>query len=300
MPVKTKPRDPVFTRPRIAWPTVGLFAAALLLWSAGTALALTGAIPAVAAIAGNTLAVFMFFTVMHDASHRALSTIDWLNDAIGRISVVFFSPLNAFPAFRYIHMQHHMHTNDHDGRDPDAYTGNGPKWTHPFRWATLDINYYVYYVGKLRTRPGSEKLEALISSAVTIAVVAVIVATGHGMELLLYYVIPSRLAVFALGYGFDYLPHHSLEHTGREDKFKATRLRVGLEWLLTPLMLYQNYHLVHHLHPVVPFYRYLRVWDEKEHEYLRHDPALVTVTGRELSVEEYRELRRRTMEHHQH
>ena len=30
-----------------------------------------------------------------------------------------------------------------------------------------------------------------------------------------------------------------------------------MEWLLTPLMLSQNYHLVHHLHPSVPFYRYV-------------------------------------------
>ena len=32
----------------------------------------------------------------------------------------------------------------------------------------------------------------------------------------------------------------------------TTRVRVGLEWLMTPMMLFQNYHLVHHLHPAVP------------------------------------------------
>ena len=33
-------------------------------------------------------------------------------------------------------------------------------------------------------------------------------------------------------------------------------------------MLYQNYHLVHHLHPVIPFYRYVAVWRRGEESYL--------------------------------
>ena len=61
-----------------------------------------------------------------------------------------------------------------------------------------------------------------------------------------------------LGWWFDWLPHHGLEDTQSENRYRATRNRVGLEWLFTPLMLSQNYHLVHHLHPSVPFYRYLR------------------------------------------
>jgi ring-1,2-phenylacetyl-CoA epoxidase subunit PaaE len=67
--------------------------------------------------------------------------------------------------------------------------------------------------------------------------------------------------------------------------------------LLNPLLLYQNYHLVHHLHPIIPFYRYVRVWRRNEDEYLAHDPALSTVGGRELTVEEYRRLRE-LREHH--
>ena len=60
---------------------------------------------------------------------------------------------------------------------------------------------------------------------------------------------------------------------------------------MTPLMLYQNYHLVHHLHPVIPFYRYIAVWRRNEPDYLRHGPPLSTVAGRPLSVDEYKRLR---------
>ena len=66
---------------------------------------------------------------------------------------------------------------------------------------------------------------------------------------------------------------------------------MGLERLLSPLLLYQNYHLVHHLHPVVPFHRYLAVWLRNEDEYLSHDPALSTLRGRAITTEEYRRMR---------
>ena len=90
------------------------------------------------------------------------------------------------------------------------------------------------------------------------------VATGHGYELLWGYVVPQRIGIVILAWWFDYLPHNGLEATQREDKYRATRVRVGGEALLTPLFVYQNYHLVHHLHPSVPFYRYVRAWRRNE------------------------------------
>jgi fatty acid desaturase len=103
--------------------------------------------------------------------------------------------------------------------------------------------------------------------------------------------LPSRLAILFLAWAFDYLPHSGLHHKPTEDKLKTTRNRVGAERLLSPVMLYQNYHLVHHLHPVVPFYRYIAVWRRNEDKYLEGEPALSTVGGREITPEEYRKMR---------
>jgi hypothetical protein len=47
--------------------------------------------------------------------------------------------------------------------------------------------------------------------------------------------------------------------------YMATTMRFGLEWLLTPLLVYQNYHLIHHLYPEIPFYRMHKAY------YLRYD-----------------------------
>ena len=110
------------------------------------------------------------------------------------------------------------------------------------------------------------------------------------------FLIPQRIGMGVLAWWFDYLPHHGLPFTQRQDKYRATRVRVGGEWWATPLFVYQNYHLVHHLHPSVPFYRYVRAWRRNEQAYLDRNAAISTVFGRSLTPAEYRTWRRLTDE----
>jgi ring-1,2-phenylacetyl-CoA epoxidase subunit PaaE len=63
---------------------------------------------------------------------------------------------------------------------------------------------------------------------------------------------------------------------------------------MTPLFVYQNYHLVHHLHPSVPFYRYVRAWRRNEQAYLDRNAAISTWFGRSLTPSEYSTWRRLT------
>jgi fatty acid desaturase len=64
------------------------------------------------------------------------------------------------------------------------------------------------------------------------------------------------------------------------------------------VLLYQNHHLVHHLHPVVPFHKYIAVWRGKGEDYLAGEPALSNLRGRPITVEEYRRLRELAHHHH--
>ena len=143
----------------------------------------------------------------------------------------------------------------------------------------------------MHTRPRGEIVEAVVTWVVLLSIAALAILTGNGLALVILYFLPVRIAVFFLGWAFDYLPHNQLTATPEEDRYRTTRNRIGLERLLSPLLLYQNYHLVHHLHPVVPFYRYIAVWRRSEDEYLEHDPALSDVRGRPLTADEYRRLR---------
>lgn len=278
--------------PLIAAPVLALFVGALALWIGSTALALTDSWPLALSIPLNAIASFLLFTVAHDAAHHSISSSPRITSWIGRVATAMFSPHAGFRTWRFIHMQHHRFTNQPDGRDPDQYTHDGSRWTLPLRFLTVDLAYLVFYLPQLRTRPAGERRELFATWALIGAAMAALIATGHGVELLLLYLLPIRLAIVFLAWSFDYLPHHGLEHaTAQSDKYKATRNRIGLEWLISPLLLNQNYHLVHHLHPTIPFHRYVAVWRRRERDYLERDPALSDVRGRPLTADEYRRLR---------
>jgi ring-1,2-phenylacetyl-CoA epoxidase subunit PaaE len=283
-----RPDEPV---PAIALPALSVFVAGVLVWGASAALALTGAWPLWASVLPSAVASYLLFTVAHDAAHRSLSSSEGVNAWLGRISLLFFAPHAGFRTWRFIHMQHHRFTNHDDGSDPDHYTHRGPRWQLPLRWLTIDIYYLRWYVPQLARRPRGEKAELAAFWAILVGACAAAIATGHVAELLLLYLVPMRLAIVWLGFAFDYLPHHGLHLTPSQDRFKTTRNRVGLERLLSPLLLYQNYHLVHHLHPTIPFHRYIAVWRRHEDRYLDGDPALSDVRGRPITADEYRRLR---------
>jgi fatty acid desaturase len=289
--------NPAEAVPVIALPTLGLLIAGLALWTASTVLYLAGSLPWEPVIVVNAVASYMLFTVAHDAGHHSASRVPWLNDLMGRFATPLFALHAAFPVWRFIHMQHHRFTNHADGEDPDHYTMRGPGWQRPLRWLTVDYQYVVFYLPKLRSRPAREQAEAIVFLLLGIGVPVAMIATGNVVAWLVILYVPSRLAVIFLAWAFDYLPHHGLHHRPTEDRLKTTRNRIGLERVVSPVMLYQNYHLVHHLHPIVPFYRYIAVWRRNESAYLDGDPALSTVRGRAITADEYRRMRELVADH---
>lgn len=294
----TRIPDPAEPVPKVAWPTLCLLVGGLVLWGTSTTLYLTGTWPWWPTIIVNAFASYLEFTVAHDAGHHSASNDSKLNVWMGRLAVPLFAPHASFPTWRFIHMQHHRFTNHDDGRDPDHYTMRGPKWQGPLRWITIDLWYMVFYLPKLKDRPRKEQREQFLALTLWIGGTAAAIATGHLVEALVVLYIPCRLNVLFLAWAFDYLPHHGLHHKPEEDRLKTTRNRVGRERLMSLVLLYQNYHLVHHLHPLVPFYRYIAVWRRNEEQYLEGDPALSTVGGRELTVDEYRQIRELVEHHH--
>lgn len=283
--------DPGETLPAVAWPTVGLFFGALLLGLGSTIGYLDFGLPAVAAVAMNAVTAFAMFTVLHDASHHALGRSDAVNALFGRLSLPFVTGLGTFSMFSFIHIEHHRNTNEADGSDPDHWCCAGPRWQRPLRWMTLDVFYIVYWLRNLHRRPRREVVEMAVTCLAIAGLLGLAVAGLGLLPVLVLVILPQRIAVFFLAYAFDYLPHHSLPETARSNRYRATRNRIGFEWLLTPALLSQNYHLVHHLHPSIPFYAYGRAWRRNEATYLERDSALNTWWGGPLDSAGYRRRR---------
>ena len=282
------PGEPV---PQLSWPIVGIFSAALTVFAVSSSLAIGHQVSRAVTIALNAIAIFVMFTVLHDASHYSISSKRWVNGVFGRAAMLPVSSAISFRAFGFIHIEHHRHAND-DDHDPDTFASHGKWWQLPIRWAAMDLAYVPFYARSIKRRPRPEVAETAALMMLTVAVMVTTIVTGTFWLLLVIYLIPERIAMFVLAWWFDWLPHHGLEDTQRDDRYRATRNRVGMEWLFTPLLLSQNYHLVHHLHPSVPFYRYVATWRRNEEAYLERDAAIGTVFGQQLNPEEFREWKK--------
>lgn len=266
------------TGPQIAVPTVLLFIACMAAIATITTFALTGSLPLWQATLLNGLAVYFLFSVVHDSAHGAISKHRAFNDAFGHIGMLFFGPLAPFNLARWIHMQHHRYTNDLV-KDPDHF-GHKMDLLTPLRWANFDFYYSLYF---LRNGGAIRRKFALRTAVQIISVVAAVVTAfsfGYGEEVVMLWLLPTRISSALFMIAFVYLPHAPFKVTAQEDEYQASNIRAGMEWLLTPLLTFQNYHLVHHLYPRAPFYRMIKIWNARRDFHLARQPYYV----RPLSV----------------
>lgn len=283
--------------PKVAWPALAVTLGAFIAFVAATLGVIGGWLPAWAAIVINSAVVYLMFLPVHEATHHTLGRSSLLNAVVGRFAWAFIGPHFAWPCLRYAHMEHHRNTNDHEN-DPDYFATGKPFWQLLFRGPLGDIYYARWYLARLPERlrhswrkPFVEFAESAVLLPLTVAGIVVAVITGHIWTLAVVLLIPQRIGLFFIILFFDWLPHYGLTETQRENPYRASRTRIGLERLVTPLWMAQNYHLMHHLHPGLPIHVLPRVWRRNESGYLALDPALSTVYGRVLNVDEYRQLR---------
>ena len=258
--------------PATSWPALGLFLLGLTIISFASGMAITDGIPLWSGMLANGLGLYLLFSIMHDALHRNVSTNRRLNEIFGRISLFLLIPAAPIEVARWAHFQHHRFTNN--DQDPDNFIHHAKGWQIPVRWCNFDLHYLVAFLrngGKERRR----RAPALIFSALVFAtVVTALILLGYGMEVLFLWLLASRVALFLVALVFVYLPHYPAKVTAQENEYQATTIRQGWEFLLTPLFVYQNYHLIHHLYPTAPFYNYIKIWRLKYEELNAQNPAI--------------------------
>ena len=239
----------------IAWPTLLLativFCGSAAVWAG----ALTATLPLLAGAVVQTLLAYLAFTVAHEAAHGNIHGGNkrwrWLGEAAGWASgVLLFAP---FPAFRVLHLQHHSHVNDGDA-DPDHWVAGDNAASVAARCVTILPYYYftLLFGPSSRTNAGRKVRRTALWSLGAMAIgVAGLALAGLGTEALALWVAPAVLASGVLAFAFDWLPHQPHDNT---ERYHDTRVLLGPGFAV--LTMGQSYHLVHHLYPRVPFYRY--------------------------------------------
>jgi beta-carotene hydroxylase len=241
--------------PGFGWPTIlltfALFAAALgATWGA-----LGGHLSYLVAAIVNTVFFYAIYTPVHEAVHANISLkqkhLRWVDDLIGHLCC---APLWLFYLqHRKQHMVHHRAANTDN--DPDIYArGSFPGWVF-LRLPKSLISYFnpvSLYRECLRFDvPRRQIAITMLTYAAQAAVVVWLLTRGYGFELLVLYLIPWWIGQSVMLTLFTWTPHHDHSETGR---YRDTRASVFPG--ANALLLGQNHHLIHHMMPGVPWYRY--------------------------------------------
>ena len=192
----------------------------------------------------NVLALHIAGTVIHDACHQSAHPNRVVNAILGHASALML--VFAFPVFTRVHLQHHAHVND-PKNDPDHYVSTGgPLWLIPVRFLYHEVFFF-----KRQLWRKYELLEWFLSRLFVGAIFYISIQYHFLGYILNFWFIPSAVVGLALGLFFDYLPHRP--HQER-DRWKNACVYPSP--ILNLLIMGQNYHLIHHLWPSIPWYNY--------------------------------------------
>jgi len=212
----------------------------------------------------SSVAVYVIFTPFHDAVHRSVSKDHrWLNEMVGFIASVPFVVV-PFAAFRFLHLRHHKYTNDPE-LDPD-HAGQTSNFLYLPVAAITSWTECFYKHGHLMSP--ADILHSVLQLGCSLTILIATFYVGNGRLACQCVVLPALIGTMVLAYCFGVLPHGAPVSFTTEDKYASTHTLDGIfsvsdgdsSFLLTCLLLGQNFHSVHHLYPTIPFYQYAAVW----------------------------------------
>lgn len=247
--------------PAIAWPTLILAAGLPTTLVTAIVLGLTGALPLWACTPILAVISYAHYTLVHEAIHGNVvagpKNLAWVNTVVGWIGALGMGA--GWPALQRTHVLHHSHTNTE--RDPDIFV-KGTLAQLLAKWVVgIPISLLPMFALRFVSPDRYKRIGTILSPAeiaqvsavtlFTLALLVVALATGHVLEWLMLWFLPTRLGILILNIFFQWLPHHPFDQT---ERYLNTRISLWAGG--TFLTLQQNLHLMHHLWPSVPFYNY--------------------------------------------
>jgi beta-carotene hydroxylase len=263
--------------PGVAWPSVFMALAVFIGFWAIAWLAASGKLSLWFAIPINIFLAYASYTPAHEAVHGNVADkqhrLAWLNNVVGVIAASCL--LHNFHLHQLTHLAHHANTNDPE-KDPDHWMAS----SNPFSllWRSLSM-VFVHYVCEVRLclmrNDRVKRLSlAIIQNLIWVGAVVWLAMQYDASAALSATLLSAWLGSGLLALAFDWLPHHP--HSSRE-RWLHTRVVLyprGVQIIIDQLLFQQSYHLVHHLYPRVPFYRYPNVFYRLQTYFLASGAAI--------------------------
>jgi fatty acid desaturase len=291
--IRQSPALVVTDPPGPEWPTVLLLAATYGLWGLGTTWLAAVSLPL--GIFATAVAVAQFSSAQHEVLHGHPFRRPWLNEALVFPGLTLVVP---FGRFRDLHLAHH-----HDPALTDPYDDPESNYLDPAVWARLPRPLR-WLLRVNNTLAGRMLLGPAIGTVTLLRGDLAAIRAGDRAALRAW---AWHLPAVALVLGWllsvgqmplwawllaTYLGHSLLkirtflEHRAHEQA-RARTVVIEDRGPLALLYLNNNYHVVHHMHPQVAWYRLPALYRANREHYLRRNDSYLyrsyaEVIGRHL------------------
>lgn len=265
------------------WPTLAMLAGTYAVWIGGTAMwAQSGFFGGALAIILTGIAIGQYSSLQHEVLHGHPFKLQWLNEALVFPSFTLFIP---YIRFKDTHIQHH-----YDPALTDPYDDPESNFYDPAVWGTLSrgmqkllrlnntllgrlligpfLATYLFIKGDVKLMQAGDKRVILAWVLNLVGVVLVLVWLHRvGMSVWAY-----LLAVYL---GTALLKIRTfLEHRAHE-LARARTVIIESRGPLSYLFLNNNFHVVHHTHPDLPWYTMPELYAERPDYYKARNEAYV-------------------------
>jgi fatty acid desaturase len=268
------------TTPAVEWPTLLMLAATYSLWALGTT-SLYTLFPVVAVILTG-VAVAQFSSLQHELLHGHPFRAAWLNEAIGTPALGLTVP---YGRFRETHLAHHhdpVLTDPYD--DPESNYMDPVVWDRLPGWLRMVFRANNTLVGRILIGSVLGIILWLQGEARLLRQNAPGVRRDWGLHVLGLIPVVAWLWVAAMPW-WAYLAAvwigHALlkvrtflEHRAHEAA-RARTVIVEDRGPLALLFLNNNLHVVHHMHPAVPWYALPALYAQNRDHYRRRNDHYV-------------------------
>ena len=261
------------------WPTL------LMLLGTYAALALGGwawAISGGLSILLTGIALAQFSSLQHEVLHRHPFRAQWLNEALVFPALMPFVP---YLRFKATHLQHHF-----DPALTDPYDDPESNYLDPAVWAQTPW-LMRYLLRWNNTLAGRLLLGPALGTYIFLRDELALLRRGDGRVLLAWGLhliglvpvllwlqwvqMPVWAYLLAVYFGTALLKIRTyLEHRAHE-AFRARTVVIEDRGPLSYLFLNNNFHVVHHMHPAVPWYELPALYASRREHFLRRNEAYV-------------------------
>lgn len=265
----------------VEWPTIIVFAATYALWALATTLLWT--LSPLLAILTAAVAIAQYSSLTHEVLHGHPFRSQWLSEALVFPGITIFVP---YLRFKDLHLQHHF-----DPALTDPYDDPESNFLDPAVWARLPgparglLRFNNTLFGRMLIGPAVSTwalakgdLQALRKGDRRVALGWALHLSGVvlvGLWLVLIGSMPVWAYLLAAYLGWSLLKIRTyLEHRAHEAA-RARTVVVESRGPLSILFLNNNFHVVHHMHPGVSWYRLPGLYLGNRDHYLRRNDSYV-------------------------